>query len=83
MSWMPSPPRIRAPCHRLVRRATATAIYTMADVARLSDQAAAWFQAQGIRKGDTVMLILKRRALLVCRARLHKIGASPSRPPTC
>ena len=31
-----------------------TAIYTMADVARLSDQAAAWFPGAG-RKGDTVM----------------------------
>jgi acetyl-CoA synthetase len=53
-----------------------TAIYTMADVARLSDQAAAWFQAQGIRKGDTVMLILKRRACYwFAVLGLHKIGA--------
>jgi len=53
-----------------------TAIYTMADVARRSDQAAAWFQAQGIRKGDAVMLILKRRAAYwFAVVGLHKIGA--------
>ena len=37
------------------------AVLTMGDVARESDQAAAWFQGLGVRKGDTVMLILKRR----------------------
>ena len=53
-----------------------TATYTMADVARKSDQAAAWFQAQGIRKGDAVMLILKRRAAYwFAVVGLHKIGA--------
>jgi len=56
--------------------AGAEAVYTMADVARLSNQAAAWFQAQGIGKGDAVMLILKRRAAYwFAVIGLHKIGA--------
>ncbi len=49
---------------------------TMSQIARESDRAAAWFQAQGIRKGDAVMLILKRRiAYWYAVLGLHKIGA--------
>lgn len=50
--------------------------YTFGDMARLSDQAASWFQSVGVSKGDRVLLVLKRYpqywwALLG----LHKIGA--------
>jgi acetyl-CoA synthetase len=52
------------------------ATFTFADLKEKSDRCAAFFQAQGIRKGDRVMLILKRHyefwfAILA----LHKIGA--------
>ena len=35
--------------------------YTFADVSRISNQAANFFQSHGIKKGDVVMLILKQR----------------------
>ncbi|QQO08929.1 AMP-binding protein [Breznakiella homolactica] len=52
------------------------AVFSFGDMKRLSDQAANAFRAAGIKKGDPVMLILKRRheywpALLG----LHKLGA--------
>lgn len=51
-------------------------VLTFADISRLSDQAANFLSAQGIRKGDRVMLLLKRHYvywyLLVA---LHKLGA--------
>jgi len=51
-------------------------LVNFAEMKRLSDKAANWFRAQGIGKGDAVMLILKRHlefwpALLA----LHKLGA--------
>jgi acetyl-CoA synthetase len=51
-------------------------IFTFADMKLYSDKAANFFLSEGIRKGDMVMLILKRRfefwfALMA----LHKIGA--------
>ena len=50
--------------------------YTFADVQRLSDQAASYFLSQGIRKGDRVLLILKRHAQFWWAIiALHKIGA--------
>jgi acetyl-CoA synthetase len=56
--------------------AGAEAEFTYADIKRLSDQAANLLMAGGIRKGDPVMLILKRRfeywPILLA---LHKIGA--------
>jgi acetyl-CoA synthetase len=56
--------------------AGAEAEFSYADIKRLSDQAAAVLTAGGIRKGDPVMLILKRRfeywPILLA---LHKIGA--------
>ncbi len=52
------------------------ASFTMADIARRSAQAAAWFQSLGIRKGDAVMLILKRRyEYWFAVIGLHKLGA--------
>jgi acetyl-CoA synthetase len=54
----------------------AEAEFTYADLKRLSDQAASTLAAGGIRKGDPVMIILKRRfeywPILLA---LHKIGA--------
>ena len=49
---------------------------TFAEMARLSDQAAAYFLSIGVRKGDKVLLILKRHVQFwwVITA-LHKIGA--------
>lgn len=50
--------------------------YTFAQVKERSDAAAAWFTAAGVRKGDRVLLVLKRHvqfwwAIIA----LHKIGA--------
>jgi acetyl-CoA synthetase len=50
--------------------------YTFSDISRESDRAAAMLLAHGIKKGDKVMLVLKRHfefwpAVLAC----HKIGA--------
>lgn len=50
--------------------------YSFGDVKRRSDKAANMFKAMGIRKGDTVMLILKQRAeVWFCMIGLHKLGA--------
>jgi acetyl-CoA synthetase len=54
----------------------AEASFTYAGVKRLSNQAANVFRAQGIGKGDPVMLILKRRhEYWPVLLGLHKIGA--------
>ncbi len=50
--------------------------FTFGEMSRLSDQAASYLLAQGVRKGDVVLLILKRHhqfwpAIMA----LHKIGA--------
>lgn len=51
-------------------------IFTFTDMKRLSDKAANLFKAQGIKKGDVVMLLLKRRwHYWVCTLALEKIGA--------
>ncbi|HEX2955066.1 MAG TPA: AMP-binding protein, partial [Bacillota bacterium] len=51
-------------------------IFSFADMKRLSDQAANLFKSVGIKKGDTVMLILKRHwAYWVCTLGLEKLGA--------
>jgi acetyl-CoA synthetase len=48
----------------------------MAEVARQSARAANWFREQGIRRGDAVMLILKRRyEYWFAVVGLHKLGA--------
>ncbi|MBQ8592665.1 MAG: AMP-binding protein [Bacteroidaceae bacterium] len=50
--------------------------FTFADLKRESDRTAAFFQSQGIGKGDPVMLILKRRyEFWFSIMALHKIGA--------
>ena len=49
---------------------------TFADMARYSDKAANLFKSLGIRKGDFVLLVLKRSYLFwYCMMGLHKLGA--------
>ena len=51
-------------------------IFTFADMKKYSDKAANFFQSAGIKKGDQVMLILKRRyEFWFCTLALNKIGA--------
>lgn len=51
-------------------------LFTFADMSTYSNRAANFFLAQGIQKGDKVMLILKRRyEFWFCLLGLHKIGA--------
>jgi acetyl-CoA synthetase len=50
--------------------------FTFGQLAERSNRAANWFRAQGIGKGDPVMLILKRRyEYWIAVVALHKIGA--------
>jgi acetyl-CoA synthetase len=50
--------------------------YTYARLKELSDRAASFFKSQGIRKGDPVMLILRRRhEFWTAILGLHKLGA--------
>ena len=50
--------------------------FTFEDIRRLSNRAANFFQSLNIKKGDVVMLILRRRwEYWVCAVALHKIGA--------
>lgn len=54
----------------------AEATFTFAQMKHYSDKAASFFQACGIKKGDPVMLILKRRyEFWFCLLALHKLGA--------
>ncbi len=56
--------------------AGAERFFSMRDMTRLSNQAANFFAAQGIGKGDFVMLILKRRwQYWPAVVGLHKLGA--------
>ena len=49
---------------------------TFSDMAKYSNKAANYFKSLGIRKGDFVMLVLKRHYLFwYCMMGLHKIGA--------
>ncbi len=51
-------------------------IFTFKDISRLSNQTANYFKSIGIKKGDVVMLILRRRwEYWVCAAAINKIGA--------
>lgn len=51
--------------------------FTFADIKRESDKAASYFQSLGIKRGDMVMLILKRRfEFWFAIVALHKIGAT-------
>ncbi len=50
--------------------------FTFADIKKYSNKAANIIKAQGIKKGDAVMLLLKRRyEFWFCMVALHKIGA--------
>lgn len=50
--------------------------FTFADMSRLSNKAANFFTSVGIKKGDFVMLVLKRGyEFWYCMMGLHKIGA--------
>ncbi len=52
------------------------ATFTFSDISRMSNMAANWFASLGIRKGDVVLLILRRRwEYWVCATALHKLGA--------
>jgi len=52
------------------------AIFTFEQIKRYTDKAANFFQSVGIKKGDPVMLILKRRyEFWFCILALHKLGA--------
>ncbi len=52
------------------------AIFTFAQIKYYSDKAANFFKSVGIKKGDPVMLILKRRyEFWFCLLGLHKLGA--------
>jgi acetyl-CoA synthetase len=52
------------------------AVFTFSQMKKYSDKAANFFMSAGIRKGDPVMLILKRRfEFWFCTLALNKIGA--------
>lgn len=52
------------------------AIFTFSDMKRYSNKTANYFKSLGIKKGDCVMLILKRRyEFWFCLLALHKLGA--------
>jgi acetyl-CoA synthetase len=52
------------------------AIFTFGQMKKYSDKAANFFKSAGIRKGDPVMLVLKRRfEFWFCTLALNKIGA--------
>lgn len=54
----------------------ADAVFTFGQLKHYSDKAANFFRNHGIRKGDPVMLILKRRyEFWFCILALHKLGA--------
>ncbi|MBE6844800.1 MAG: acetyl-CoA synthetase [Ruminococcus sp.] len=50
--------------------------FTFTEISRLSNKAANYFKARGVKKGSVVMMILRRRwEYWVCAAALNKIGA--------
>ncbi|MBO5870123.1 MAG: AMP-binding protein, partial [Clostridia bacterium] len=50
--------------------------FTFSDISKLSSKAANYFAMLGIKKGDRVMLVLKRHwQFWVCMIALHKLGA--------
>jgi acetyl-CoA synthetase len=54
----------------------ASATFTFGQLKKYSDKAANFFKSVGIKKGDPVMLVLKRRyEFWFCILALHKIGA--------
>lgn len=54
----------------------AEATFTFGELKRRSDKAANFLKGLGVRKGDPVMMILKRRyEFWICALALHKLGA--------
>ncbi|MDR1735989.1 MAG: AMP-binding protein [Oscillospiraceae bacterium] len=52
-------------------------VFTFGDISRLSNKAANWFLARGIKKGGKVLLILRRRwEYWITAVALHKIGVT-------
>lgn len=52
-------------------------IFTFSDISKKSNQAANFYKSCGIKKGDVVMLILRRRyEYWIAAVALHKIGAT-------
>lgn len=50
--------------------------FTFSDISRLSNKTANYFRSLGIKKGDIVMMILRRRwEYWICATALHKVGA--------
>ena len=50
--------------------------FTFSDISRLSNKTANYFRSLGIKKGDVVMIILRRRwEYWICATALHKVGA--------
>ncbi len=50
--------------------------FTFTDISRLSNKAANYFKGIGLKKGDVVMLIMRRRwEYWICAVALHKLGA--------
>ncbi|MBQ4145499.1 MAG: AMP-binding protein, partial [Clostridia bacterium] len=51
-------------------------IFTFTDIKKLSNKTANYFKSIGIKKGDAVLLVLRRRwEYWVCATALHKLGA--------
>lgn len=51
-------------------------IFTFTDIKKLSNKTANFFKSIGIKKGDAVLLILRRRwEYWICATALHKLGA--------
>ena len=51
--------------------------FTFTDIKRLSNQAANFFRSLGLKKGDVVLLILRRRwEYWICATALHKLGVT-------
>ncbi|MBQ3970262.1 MAG: AMP-binding protein [Clostridia bacterium] len=51
-------------------------VFTFKEISLLSNRAANYFKSIGIKKGDVVMMILRRRwEYWICAVALHKIGA--------
>ena len=52
--------------------------YTFSEISNLSKRAASYFLSLGIKRGDRVMTMLRRRAeYWICAVALHRIGAIP------
>lgn len=50
--------------------------FTFSNISRLSNKTANYFRSLGIKKGDVVMMILRRRwEYWICATALHKVGA--------